>query len=109
VEYSSSSSDEDDDLETFDKDLFLPSIGPPKVLRYVKESENPPFTNEFPEKVSSNLVVSKEIITRSGSIKEEHSCAFCKIEVLEKVDARLHVSLIETVSVVKIFQLVVCL
>ncbi len=88
VEYSSSSSDEDDGIEALNKESFLPSIGPPKLLKYVKESENPPFTNEFPERDSPG----------SGSLKGDHSCALCMAEVLEKADAAQYPSLAEVVS-----------
>lgn len=91
MEYSSSSSDEDDGIEAIDKESFLPSIGPPKVLQYVKESVNPPFTNEFPDRDSYP----------SGSSKGDnlvHSCAFCKTEVLEKIDVAQHVFQAQTVS-----------
>ncbi|CAB4018525.1 Hypothetical predicted protein, partial [Paramuricea clavata] len=92
VEYSSSSSDEDDGIEAIDKESFLPSIGPPKVLQYVKESVNPPFTNEFPDRDSYP----------SGSSKADnlvHSCAFCKTEVLEKIDVAQHVFLAQTAKI----------
>ena len=87
LEYSSSSSDEDEVMSVKDKGSFLPSIGPPKILQYVKESVNPPFTNEFAEEDEA-----------AGSSNVDHSCAFCKAEVLEKIDASQHVSLVETVS-----------
>lgn len=91
MEYSSSSSDEDDaDIEAvFYKESFLPSIGPPKVLQYVKESVNPPFTNEFSDRERS----------RSCIPKAEHACVFCQTQMLEKFDVMQHMSLVEAVSV----------
>ena len=94
VEYSSSSSDEDDEIDcTFDKESFLPSIGPPKILQYIKESVNPPFTNEFPGSEAGDV--------RSDGAKGDHSCAYCKAEVLNKVDVGQHVSLAEAVSLLE--------
>lgn len=50
---SSGSSDEENDyMANSDKELLLPSIGPPKILQYIKESKNPPFTNEFSDNMS---------------------------------------------------------
>ena len=89
VEYSSSSSDEDDGVQIFERESFLPSIGPPKILQYVKESVNPPFTNECPV---------EDVVTRSTSSREGHSCAYCKVEALEKSLTAEYVSLADTVS-----------
>lgn len=76
-------------MEVFNNGSLLPSIGPPKILQYVKESVNPPFTNEFPDENRSQP---------GSSTNEEHSCAYCKAEVLERTHVAQHVSLAETVS-----------
>lgn len=55
------------------KESFLPSIGPPKILQYIKESVNPPFENEFPDKNTD---------ADEGSFMD-HSCAFCKTENMD--------------------------
>ena len=95
LEYSSSSSDEDDGAEVFERESFLPSIGPPKILQYVKESVNPPFTNECAiEEVAARFQT-------PTSSREGHSCAFCKVEALEKSLTAEHVCLAEAVSLLQ--------
>ena len=73
---SSSSSDEYEDYE-LDQEFLLPSIGPPAILQYMKESQHPPLSNEEVEdrqELAKNEMLKKSLF--SGP------CMFCQQEVL---------------------------
>ena len=71
----SSSSDNEYDYEVQQESL-LPSIGPPTILQYNKESENPPLGNDEP----SNLLDANS----EGLMASVFSgpCMFCAEEIL---------------------------
>ena len=74
MELSSSSSEDEADYE-LQQDSLLPSIGPPTILQYIKESQHPPFANEdVPERSEQVDLLKKSM--NSGP------CMFCEEEVL---------------------------
>lgn len=83
MEFSSSSSDEEDVVFNLDKESFLPSIGPPKILQYVKESVIPPFKDVCPDGNTED---------KPEEYFVDHSCAFCNDEIAEKVEDQQHIS-----------------
>ena len=73
---SSGSSDEFEDVE-LEHEYLLPSIGPPAILQYMKESQNPPLSNE--EVQDRQELAKNEILKMSSS---SGPCIFCQQEVL---------------------------
>ncbi|EDO33633.1 predicted protein [Nematostella vectensis] len=75
VELSSSNDTDDDDSYFLDEETLIPSIGPPAILQYIKESQHPPLTNEeLEERDIGGEFLKKSVF--SGP------CMFCKEEVL---------------------------
>lgn len=73
VEMLSSSESEDEQEYTLDNSVLIPSIGPPTILQYFKESQHPP-TGEIDEQQQGNEFLKKSLFTGP--------CMFCKNEVL---------------------------
>lgn len=73
---SASSSEEYDDYD-LEQEYLLPSIGPPAILQYMKESQNPPLSNE--EVQDRQELAKNEMLMMSNS---SGPCMFCKQEVL---------------------------
>ena len=73
---SASSSEEYEDYD-LEQEYLLPSIGPPAILQYMKESQNPPLSNED--------VQDREELAKNEMLKMSSSsgpCMFCQQEVL---------------------------
>ena len=73
---SASSSEECEDYD-LEQEYLLPSIGPPAILQYMKESQNPPLSNEE--------VQDREELAKNEMLKMSNSsgpCMFCQQEVL---------------------------
>ena len=77
VESGSSSSSESDLDYEIQHDPLLPSIGPPTILQYNKESENPPLVNGEPSERSDE---SPEALLCTSLYSGP--CMFCSEEIL---------------------------
>ena len=77
VEPDTSSDSEDYENYESEREYLLPSIGPPTILQYLKESQHPPLSNEEVEdrqEYAKNEMLKKSMF--SGP------CMFCHEEVL---------------------------
>lgn len=77
VEPDSSSDSEDYENYDLEQEYLLPSIGPPAILQYMKESQHPPMSNEEVEdrqELAKNEMLKKSMF--SGP------CMFCHEEIL---------------------------
>ncbi|XP_031554986.1 uncharacterized protein LOC116291893 [Actinia tenebrosa] len=77
VEMSSESSSEEEYEYSPDESTFIPSIGPPSILQYIKESQQPPMMKE--EADSRDEALGSENLRRSLF---SGPCMFCKKEIL---------------------------
>ena len=73
------SSSDSEDYENYDlaREYLLPSIGPPTILQYMKESQHPPMSNEEVE--------DREELAKSDMLKKSMisgPCMFCQEEIL---------------------------
>lgn len=75
VEILSSSDSEYEEDYTPDDSMLIPSIGPPAILQYFKESQHPPLSNSEVDKDAQG----KEFLKKSLFTGP---CMFCKNEVL---------------------------
>ncbi|KAL9965788.1 hypothetical protein ACROYT_G029635 [Oculina patagonica] len=73
---SSSSSEEFEDYD-LEQEYLLPSIGPPAILQYMKESQNPPLSNE--EVQDRQELAQNEMLKTSNF---SGPCMFCEQEIL---------------------------
>ncbi|KXJ29743.1 glutamate-rich protein 6 [Exaiptasia diaphana] len=72
--FSSSDSEYEEDYAP-DESILIPSIGPPAILQYFKESQHPPIVNsEMDEEAQGKEFLKKSLFTGP--------CMFCKNEVL---------------------------
>jgi len=72
---SSSESEDEQDHFPADESMHIPSIGPPAILQYFKESQHPPFiSGELDEDSQGKEFLKKSLFTGP--------CMFCKNEVL---------------------------
>ena len=75
VEMFSSSDSEYEEDYTPDESILIPSIGPPAILQYFKESQYPPIMNsEMDDEAQGKEFLKKSLFTGP--------CMFCKNEVL---------------------------
>ena len=77
VEPDSSSDSEDYENYDLEREYLLPSIGPPAILQYMKESQHPPMSNEEVE--------DREELAKSDMLKKSMfsgPCMFCQEEIL---------------------------
>lgn len=77
VELDSSSSSEEFEDYDLEQEYLLPSIGPPAILQYMKESQNPPLSNE---EVQDRQELAKHEILKMSNFSGP--CMFCQQEVL---------------------------
>lgn len=84
---SSSSSEEYEDCE-LDQEFLLPSIGPPAILQYLKESQNPPLSNEEVEdrqELAKNEMLKKSMFGGPCMFCEQEILPFPTMEELERL------------------------
>ena len=74
---SSSSSSEENDYSDLQVEYMLPSIGPPTILQYMKESQNPPLSNV---EVQDREEAAKDDMLRKSVFSAP--CMFCQEEIL---------------------------
>lgn len=77
VEPDSGSSSEDYEDYDLEQEYLLPSIGPPAILQYMKESKHPPLSNEEVE--------DRQELAKSEMLKKSMfsgPCMFCQEEIL---------------------------
>lgn len=87
VEPDTSSDSEDDDNYEFECEYLLPSIGPPAILQYLKESQHPPLSNEEiedREELSKNEMLKKSMFSGPCMFCQEEVLPFPSVEELEK-------------------------
>lgn len=87
VEPDTSSDSEDDENYEFEREYLLPSIGPPAILQYLKESQHPPMSNEQiedREELSKNEMLKKSMFSGPCMFCQEEVLPFPSVEELEK-------------------------
>lgn len=77
VEPDSGSSSEDFEDYELGREYLLPSIGPPAILQYMKESQHPPMSNE---EVEDRQELAKSEILKKSTFSGP--CMFCQQEIL---------------------------
>lgn len=77
VELDSSSSSEEFEDYDLEQEYLLPSIGPPAILQYMKESQNPPLSNE---EVQERQELAKNEMLKMSNFSGP--CMFCQQEIL---------------------------
>ena len=88
MELSSSSSSEDEGDYELQQDSLLPSIGPPAILQYVRESKHPPFSNEdVPDMCEQADMLKKSMYSGPCMFCEEEVLPFPTLEEMETLPA----------------------
>ncbi|XP_015766436.1 PREDICTED: uncharacterized protein LOC107345248 [Acropora digitifera] len=89
VEPDTSSDSEDDENYEFEREYLLPSIGPPAILQYLKESQHPPMSNEQiedREELSKNEMLKKSMFSGPCMFCQEEVLPFPSVEELENLN-----------------------